>query len=50
LCFTVDHQSLEDGTVTMRDRDSMSQERIPSSDLGLHIKQQCGMESLLKKL
>ena len=50
MCFTVDHQSLEDGTVTMRDRDSMSQERIPSSDLGLHIKQQCGMESLLKKL
>lgn len=28
LCFTVDGQSLEDQTVTVRDRDSMSQERI----------------------
>jgi glycyl-tRNA synthetase len=26
---TVDHQTLEDGTVTLRDRDSLSQERIP---------------------
>ena len=28
-CLTVDSQSLEDGTVTIRDRDSMAQERIP---------------------
>ncbi|RMH79532.1 MAG: glycine--tRNA ligase [Calditrichaeota bacterium] len=27
-CFTVDSQTLEDGTVTVRDRDSMAQERI----------------------
>ncbi|NDC90122.1 MAG: glycine--tRNA ligase, partial [Bacteroidetes bacterium] len=27
-CVTVDHQSLEDHTVTLRDRDSMTQERI----------------------
>jgi glycyl-tRNA synthetase len=26
---TVDHQSLEDGTVTVRDRDSLAQERLP---------------------
>src|SRR3954471_18382556 len=26
---TIDHQTLEDGTVTLRDRDSLSQERIP---------------------
>jgi glycyl-tRNA synthetase len=27
-CITVDHQSLEDGTVTIRDRDTTQQERI----------------------
>src|SRR5690606_3999021 len=29
FCLTVDGQTLEDGTVTIRDRDSMVQERIP---------------------
>ncbi|WP_245933855.1 His/Gly/Thr/Pro-type tRNA ligase C-terminal domain-containing protein, partial [Candidatus Ulvibacter alkanivorans] len=28
FCVTVDHQSLEDRTVTLRNRDSMEQERI----------------------
>ena len=32
-CITVDHQSLEDQTVTLRDRDSMAQERIALADL-----------------
>ena len=27
-CVTIDHQSLEDRTVTLRDRDSLAQERI----------------------
>jgi glycyl-tRNA synthetase len=27
--ITIDHQTLEDGTVTLRDRDSMQQERVP---------------------
>jgi glycyl-tRNA synthetase len=30
---TVDHQSLEDGTVTLRDRDSLAQERLKIDDL-----------------
>ena len=29
FCITVDVDSLEDGAVTVRDRDSMTQERIP---------------------
>ncbi len=29
FCLTVDYQSLEDGTVTVRDRDTMEQVRIP---------------------
>jgi glycyl-tRNA synthetase len=31
--ITVDHQTLEDGTVTLRDRDSLSQERVPVDGL-----------------
>ncbi len=31
FCITVDHQTKEDGTVTVRHRDSMEQERIPVS-------------------
>ena len=27
-CITIDHQSLEDDTVTIRERDSMQQERV----------------------
>ena len=29
FCVTIDHQTKEDGTVTVRHRDSMEQERIP---------------------
>ena len=32
-CVTVDHQSLDDGTVTLRDRDSLAQERVPIEGL-----------------
>jgi glycyl-tRNA synthetase len=31
---TIDHQSLEDRTVTLRDRDSLAQVRIPIGELG----------------
>jgi glycyl-tRNA synthetase len=34
---TVDHQSLEDRTVTLRDRDSLTQERVPVDALGDEI-------------
>ena len=33
FCVTVDHQSKEDGTVTIRYRDSMKQERIAISEI-----------------
>ncbi|RFS22499.1 glycine--tRNA ligase [Chitinophaga silvatica] len=33
FCITIDHQTKEDGTVTIRHRDSMEQERIPMSDV-----------------
>ena len=33
FCITVDHQTLEDNTVTIRYRDSMQQERVNADDL-----------------
>ena len=36
-CVTVDHQSLEDEAVTVRDRDTWEQERINISDLAEHL-------------
>jgi glycyl-tRNA synthetase len=33
-CLTVDHQTLEDRTVTIRDRDSLEQERVAIDELG----------------
>ncbi|MGA1397866.1 MAG: His/Gly/Thr/Pro-type tRNA ligase C-terminal domain-containing protein, partial [Schleiferiaceae bacterium] len=49
-CITVDHQSVEDGTVTIRERDSMAQERIPINDLSSRLQSSVSMTSLLKKL
>jgi len=37
LAVTVDHQTLQDDTITVRIRDSMSQERIKISDLDAYI-------------
>jgi len=33
FCVTVDFDTMEDGTVTVRDRDSMAQVRVPAEDL-----------------
>lgn len=33
FCVTIDHQTKEDGTVTIRHRDTMQQERIPASQI-----------------
>jgi glycyl-tRNA synthetase len=36
-CVTVDFQSLEDNTVTVRDRDTMKQERVAADELATHL-------------
>ena len=38
FCVTVDFQTLEDGTVTIRDRDTAKQERVNERDIAAHIK------------
>ena len=50
LCVTVDHQSLEDNCVTLRDRDSMQQERIPVDKLREVVDRKVNLKYLLKKL
>lgn len=37
LCITVDHETLEDKMVTVRNRDTMEQERMPISDLTRYV-------------
>ncbi len=49
-CITVDHQSLEDQTVTLRERDSMKQVRISIVDLKKEITEHVALETLLRKL
>lgn len=39
LCITVDHQSLEDKQVTVRDRDTMEQDRVPIDEITTIISQ-----------
>ena len=50
FCVTVDHQTLEDGCVTLRDRDTMKQERVPVADLDRLIADRVSITSLLKTL
>ena len=49
-CITVDHQTLEDNAVTIRDRDTMQQERVAIDQLLGILKEKCDMQNLLKKL
>ena len=48
FCITVDHQSIEDGTVTIRDRDSMIQERLTIDEVTSKIKSALNIQTWLK--
>lgn len=48
FCITVDHQTLEDHTVTIRHRDSMEQERVAAADLENILQQAVSWKNLLK--
>jgi len=49
-CITVDHQTLEDNTVTVRDRDTMKQERVNIAALQNKLGDACSMNALLKRI
>ena len=47
---TIDHQTMEDGTVTLRDRDSLAQERIAADDLADELERRLRAEWRSPKL
>jgi len=49
-CITIDHQTLEDNTVTIRFRDTMEQERVEIGILKETIKEKVDMSNILKQL
>ena len=50
FCITVDHDTLKDNCVTLRDRDTMEQTRVPIDSLLSLIEEKVSLISLLKKL
>jgi glycyl-tRNA synthetase len=50
FCLTVDHQSVEDRTVTLRDRDSLAQERVPIEGIDEEIERRVTMPWTSPKL
>lgn len=49
-CVTVDYDTLQDDCVTLRNRDTMEQERVKISDLLGLIEDKVSIVSLLKKI
>jgi glycyl-tRNA synthetase len=49
-CITVDHQTLQDNTVTIRNRDTMKQERVAISEVKAIISESVSMAELLKTI
>lgn len=50
FCITIDHQTLQDNTVTIRYRDTMLQERVPVEKLESIMEEKVSMKKLLKSL
>ncbi len=50
FCVTIDHQTLEDGQVTIRHRDTMQQERVAISSLKEIISAKVSLKELMKGL
>ncbi|MCQ2376066.1 MAG: glycine--tRNA ligase [Salinivirgaceae bacterium] len=50
FCITVDHQTLEDNTVTIRYRDTMAQERIAVDKIRDIVMKEISYKELLKKI
>jgi len=50
FCITVDHQTIEDQTVTIRHRDTMKQDRVKIADLKAIIENEVSMKNWLMKM
>ena len=49
-CVTIDHRTLEDDTVTIRERDSMEQQRVPVGQVKATLARHTDLTSLLRQL
>ena len=49
-CITIDHQTTQDNTVTIRHRDTMEQERVPVSRLREIVEEKVSMRNVLRQL
>jgi len=47
FCLTIDYETIEDGAVTIRERDTMTQKRIPILELNEYIDSKVNMNVLL---
>ncbi|MEO9076426.1 MAG: His/Gly/Thr/Pro-type tRNA ligase C-terminal domain-containing protein, partial [Gelidibacter sp.] len=50
FCITVDHETLDNNTVTIRNRDTMEQTRVKIEDLREIIKQEVDVKTWLMKM
>jgi glycyl-tRNA synthetase len=50
FCITIDHQTTEDETVTIRYRDTMAQERVPINKLVSIIEDKISVKKILEQL
>ncbi len=46
-CITIDHDTLQNGTVTIRERDSMKQERIAVREVSTIVEDRVSFKNLL---
>ncbi len=50
FCVTIDHQTLQDDTVTIRYRDTMKQDRVKCSEIKSVLEKECSMKNLLRSI
>jgi glycyl-tRNA synthetase len=50
FCITIDHDTLEDNSVTIRHRDTMEQKRVAISEVKEIIKKEVAIKTWLQKM
>lgn len=50
FCITIDHQTIEDNSVTIRYRDTMEQERVPANEVRDIIEKKVSLRTIFAKL
>ena len=50
FCLTIDHQTLQDETITIRHRDSMKQDRVKIEEVHGILEKACSMRNLLQAI